>query len=69
MLRFKHLFYIFFIVLGFVSKANGEKLNLNDIVFEDINGDIFSLKDVNSKLILIVNFFRAISFCASDDLV
>ena len=60
MLRFKHLFYIFFIVLGFISKANGEKLNLNDIVFEDINGDIFSLKDVNSKLILIVN---TASFC------
>ena len=60
MLRFKHLFYIFFIVLGLISKANGEKLNLNNIVFEDINGDIFSLKDVNSKLILIVN---TASFC------
>ena len=46
--------------MGFISKANGEKLNLNDIVFEDINGDIFSLKDVNSKLILIVN---TASFC------
>ena len=58
--KFKYLFYLLFIVLGIVSKANGEKLNLDDIKFEDINGNIFSISNIDSKLILIVN---TASFC------
>ena len=58
--NFKFIIYIFFITLGFFSKGNAEKLNLDEIEFVDINGEVFKLNNIGSKLLLVVN---TASFC------
>lgn len=56
----KFIFYIFLIIFGLFSKANGEKIDLKKIIFLDINGEEFSLNNISSNIFLIVN---TASFC------
>ncbi len=58
--RLKFIVYIFLIFMGFFSKSNADRLNLESLVFTDINGDKFDLNNIDSKIILIVN---TASFC------
>ena len=48
----KFIFYIFLIIFGLFSKANGEKIDLKKIIFLDINGEEFSLNNISSNILL-----------------
>ena len=56
----KFILYIIFISFGLFSKANSEKINLDDVKFIDINGEVLKLSEVDSEIILVVN---TASFC------